>query len=436
MNSPSKVAIGLGALCALTFFFYLLAPQHWRLRGGVSLLTSAPPQTAACQQPGASRNQLDAASLHARGVRLVSDESGELRFPHSLVDPDCPRFVRALQDIAAGVGHRSREWSTGLWLALTFNLTLVHMPIDTTQPGARREHDSGGFEGWDALLGLPFGEGPQEDSTGLPLELLPSIGSWGAPNDHVYRLWAPRLTAPDTCNIVFQAPGDQSPFDVSPVVRPYMTWKFAAAAAERARAGVHLPLRYSPAAVNVAVHYRVGDMVPTPEASLWQEAALALRSLREQGVQGPVHVHVHTEGAVPLAHFGHAPLVEEGGGGREGDTLELVYHSDMRANETMWHFANADVFVGSRSEFSWLAGMLSPRFTALLQRGTKSHENCADAGTSVCCNNDGLCEEEGQGVLELAAQRIAAAQGCGNIGPRTAVVDEQWPLQPFVPVEE
>ena len=418
-------------LCALGFFLFVFSHRRAWGAGSRYVPPQAPSAEPACQLPSASRNQFAAASLQARGVRLVVDESGALRFPHSLVDPACPRYVTALQDQSAGIGHRSREWATSLWLALAFNLTLVHHPVDFSLPGARHEHE--GYQGWDAFLGLAFGESPEHFlgdldvvGVGTAKQLLPSIGSWGAPTAQVHALWAPHLTAP-ACNVMFVTPGDEVPRDVSALVRPFMTWKFAAAAAARARAGVHLPLRYSPSAVNVAVHYRVGDIEPTPESALWAEARLALESLRAEGVEGALHVHVHTDGPVPLAHFGHLPLLE---GEAEGSEVEVQHHPDMSANETMWHFVNADVFVGSRSGFSWLAGLLSPRSLAMLQRGGKWHETCADAGTAVCCSDSGACEEGSDALLQRAAQRIAAAQGCGGLGPRTAALHEPWPLEP------
>jgi hypothetical protein len=211
-----------------------------------------------------------------------------------------------------------------------------------------------------------------------------------------------------------------------------MTWKFAAAAA--ARGGDETPtLRYNPAAINIAVHYRVGDIKPTPEAALWANTRLALSSLREEGVVGALHVHVYTDGPVPLAHFGVTALLEdeaegdEGGAGEGGNSgVEVWHHFNVSATETMWHLVNADVLVGSRSEFSWLAGLLSPRSLALLQRGSQWHETCADEGTAVCCSNGGDCEEASGEMLERASKRIAAAQACGDFGPHTSAFIRQW----------
>ena len=418
-------APALWVLCALSlawcFFPFPLRARYW---GGRIFAASAPPPPPPACPPGATRNQLDAAALQARGVRLVVGESGELRFPHSLVDAECPRYITSLQDMSAGIGHRTREWATSLWLALTFNLTLVHRPVDFALERARREH--GGYEGWDAFLGLAIGELEGEPSVGedVSAKLLPSIGKWGAPTERVLALWAPLLTAPNLCNVMFVAPGDQAPRDISAAVRPYMTWKFAAAAAARARSGDETPaLRYDPAAVTIAVHYRVGDIVPTPEAALWANTRLALSSLRAEGVIGALHVHVHTDGPVALAHFGVIALLEdevEGGAGEGSSSgVEVWHHFNMSATETMWHLVNADVLVGSRSGFSWLAGLLSPRSLALLQRGSQWHETCADEGTAVCCTG-GVCEEAGTVLLELASQRIAAALACGDFGPHTS----------------
>jgi hypothetical protein len=332
----------------------------------------------------------------------------------------------SMQDHSAGIGHRAHEWITALWLALTFNLTLVHQPVDSAAPGVRTEH--GAYAGWDAFLGLGFGERPAElgsPPVGQHIRL-PVLKGWNAPAAEVRRAWEPLLSPREAaCNVMFHAQGDFFVVDISAAVRPFVTWKFAAAAAARARAGAQLPLRYSPSAVNVAVHFRVGDAKPTPEAALWAEAQLVLLQLRAAGVKSALHVHVFTDGPVPLTHFGRAALPGEEGAG--GGVVRVHHHSDAAANETMWHFANADVFVGSQSAFSALAGLASPRFLGLMQWIQQAY--CPDGGVSMCCANDGVCEDPGRALLERAARRVAAAEACGNIGPRTAAFSETWPLE-------
>ena len=391
-------------------------------------LAQAAEPPAPCSLPNASRNYFDGAALRARGVLLLSDAAGALRFPHSLPDPACPRYIHSLQDEAAGIGHRAHEWLVGLWLALTFNLTLVHQPVNFA-PTGRVEHEA--CDGWDEFLGLRFGENPELGRPLLRKVQLPKINGWGAPTAQVLAKWGPLLTPREPiCNVVFEAQADFYPGDVSAIVRPVMTWKFAAAAAARARAGTQIPLRYSPSAVNVAVHFRVGDAQPTAEGALWAEARLALQKLRAAGVKGALHVHLHTEGKVQLSHFGKVSLLGEGEGGGE---VEVRQHPDMRANDTLWHFAMADVFVGSHSGFSWLAGLLSPRFFALMQRGAKSVQvgHCPDegGGGTGCCGEGGGCEAAGVGALEAAARRVAAAEACGNIGEGRGGFSEGWPLE-------
>jgi hypothetical protein len=133
-----------------------------------------------------------------------------------------------------------------------------------------------------------------------------------------------------------------------------------------------------------------------------------------------------------LKHFGVNALLEDEIEGGEGDVeegsgggVEVWHHSNMKADETMWHLVNADVLVGSKSGFSWLAGLLSPRSVALLQRGSQWHEYCADEGTAVCCIGS-KCEEASTLTLERASQRIAAAQACGDFGPHSSVFSHQW----------
>jgi len=428
--APQTERLFTSQVLALAATLALLLSVEWWVRVATapalaSLFTArafAGGESNPCSLPNASRNQFDAASLGVRGVRLLRDEAGTLRFPHSLPDPDCPRYIVFTREESAGIGHRVHEWITSLWLALTFNLTLVYEPVGDIGTAQKSSH--GSYEGWDVFLGLSFGENPQNGLLGQHIRL-PDIKGWSATTAEVLAAWAPLLSPFEApCNVVFHSPANLFPGDVSAVVRPYLTWKFAAAAAARARAGVQLPLRYSPSAVNVAVHLRVGDAHRTPEAALWTEAQLVLQRLRAAGVRGLLQVHVFTEGSETLTHFGHAALL-----GHEGAEIVRVYHhTDVAANETLWHFANADVFLGSHSSFSWLAGLLSPRFLGLMQRKPGRVEYCPDRGVSLCCAEDGVCTDPG-GALLRAAQRISAADACGNIGPHTAVFSETWPLE-------
>ena len=344
-------------------------------------------------------------------------------FAHALVDKKCPRFVAALQDTGAGVGHRVREWSTGLWVARLFNLTLVHISLDV----GGREH--GSAAGWDDFLGMTWGENGldivevRRRIPSVKEVLLPRLGFWGVPNDKALSIFAPVIAENAGCNVIFVIRGDETPKDSSPLTRAILSWKFAAASATLLRTGSAPPLVYDAAAVNVAVHYRVGDITPTPENVLGIITfAHVLPALRRAGVRAPIHVHVFSDGPRELPFF-------EAESKKSTSGVALFKHGDLAARPTFWNFANADIFVGSLSGFSWMVGLFATRPFALLQHGDTNqfHEYCADADRSAgCCWVWAECETSALERLDAAAKRIAASESCEQLGASHAVMDGRW----------
>jgi hypothetical protein len=276
----------------------------------------------------------------------------------------------------------------------------------------------GDYEGWDEFLGLTWGEDSNiTEKLDLPALLLPSFGDWGKPSDFILALWLPAIGAAG-CNTLFNAPADQFPNDVSFEVKPIMTWKFSAAAAERRLAGKQAPFIYDPAAINIALHYRVGDSQPTPEGTLFSTVGFFVSAFLAAGLDGPLRIHLHAEGSPVLSHFGVDDLTE----GSELVTLEV--HTDLDARATFWHLANADVFIGSQSEFSRLVGMTALRPLIVLHHTLKAF--CVD--TAICCDYAASCIETHVARIEAAAARLVAAQRCGDWGAHSATADEAWPL--------
>jgi hypothetical protein len=379
--------------------------------------------------PCPARAAFSAGRLREYGATLVSgcaSDRAPAFFEHALVDKNCPRFVAALQDTGAGVGHRVREWSTGLWVARLFNLTLVHVSLDV----GGREH--GSAAGWDDFLGMTWGENGldllevRRRIPAIKEVLFPRLGHWGVPNEKALSVFAPVIAENAGCNVIFLVRGDESPKDSSPLTRAALAWKFAAASALALRAGAAPPLVFDARAVNVAVHYRVGDMTPTPENVLGIITfAYVLPALRRAGVRAPVHVHVFSDGPRELPFF-DAEFAKA-----DRTASALVKHGDLSARPTFWNFANADIFVGSLSGFSWMVGLFATRPFALLQHGDTNqfHEYCADADRSAgCCWVWAECEASALERLDAAAQRIAASEACGHIGDAHALVDGRWAL--------
>ena len=354
-------------------------------------------------------------------------EGAPVLFRHARTERACPRFVAAIQDTGAGTGHRMHDWSTGLWVARNFNLTLLHTSLSV----GGKEH--GSAASWDEHLGIAWGENGMSPADAARLfpslkqVLLPRLGHWGVPNAQALAVFGPAIAAHPGCDVLFFARGDEWPADTSPLTRATLAWKFAASSAALVRAASAPPLVFNASAVNVAVHFRVGDMTPTPEHVLSIiTLGKVVPALRRAGVRAPIHVHVFTDGARPLPFFKqNVAAVGDAG-------LALFSHGDLPSWPAFWHFANADIFVGSLSSFSWMAGLFSSRPFALLQHGDPNQlvEYCADSARSAgCCWTWADCEPSALERLDAAAKRIAASEACGQISEAHAVFDGGWALE-------
>lgn len=87
-----------------------------------------------------------------------------------------------------------------------------------------------------------------------------------------------------------------------------------------------------------------------------------------------------------------------------------------------WHMARADVFVGSRSGFSWLVGLVATRPLVVQQHGAPSgmSEHCADTGYAaqgavVCCLDD-TCAAGTRDALRLALAHLVRTEPCRGGG--------------------
>jgi len=190
--------------------------------------------------------------------------------------------------------------------------------------------------------------------------------------------WA-HLGDPAACAVLYQLPGNNWVYDLSGPVRPIMQYKFlhAPQLAEWVR------LLFSHAAVNVAVHYRRGDMVPTSEYALWRIVATeVLPALRLARLRARVQIHVFADSGANVSDFTVFPAHYEVG-------RELFFHFVDDPVVTMYNLAHSDIFVGSRSSFSWLAALVSSQPYCLMQTMDPMHEFCPTG--SGCCTSEGEC---------------------------------------------
>ena len=378
------------------------------------LLSSTVPLTPVHTSPSTSapgscfrRAQTTRAQVHANVAHLLlpsaplgaSFAGHPYAFTHSVVDAACPRYVMALQNENAGAGHRVREWAMGVWASVLFNLTLVHWPLlnerlGLVRDGLKPEHKL--YAGWDDMLGLALAENRSltyyEVSARRDKQQLRELNVGGfqlkrftVPNVEGELKWS-HLGDPSACNMLYLLPGNNWVYDLSGPIRGMMQYKF-----------LHAPQRpewakplFSPAVVNVAVHFRRGDMVPTSEFTLWRIVDNeVLPAFQLAGLRARVHVHVFADSGANASDFTIFPKHYQLG-------EQLFFHFLEDPVVTMYNLAHSDIFVGSRSSFSWLVALVSSQPYCLMQTMDPMHEFCP-AG-SGCCTSEGECVSAGRAL--------------------------------------
>lgn len=262
---------------------------------------------------------------------------GSATFPHAHhPNPTCPRYLLVNQNHDAGGGHRLRQWSTSLWLAmaLSHSLTSPSSLFTPTSPLPAFAHTSldqgvgphGGYPGMDELLGLGVGEGvlqvvgegccgegelePWLAAKGISLVPLPreNIQAY-TPNAAALALWSGIMAQHTGCNVAFLIPRDHWAADHGTLTRNASVWKFAMAAALAAEATVgntasggggvvsqqqqkqqqqasplprphprilSPPSQWPPHAIHIGLHFRVNDGLLVSDGDLTSVVKLTL----------------------------------------------------------------------------------------------------------------------------------------------------------------
>ena len=113
-------------------------------------------------------------------------------------------------------------------------------------------------------------------------------------------------------------------------------------------------------------------------------------------------------------------------------SVAVFTHDEHDERTVFYHFTSADVFVGSRSGFSWLAGLVSLRPLVILQHGghQKERDFCGDAKSAVCCVGT-LCDSNADVIVAKAVAHFAYAEQCGVFGQADSLAPPTaWALSP------
>ena len=371
---------------------------------------------------------------------------GAVRFAHS-VPGVCKKWIRAFQNIEAGLGHRLRQWSTSLWLSTamppTTRVAFAHTSVDEGQGGMHHN-----YKGFDEFLGLTLGEGSLGAdalvSSGTAKEFPCELERVNGPaaysrNIDMVQKYESRMGNPSDCNVVYRLPINVWAEDHSTATRGISAWKFASAAAARAAAGARIPLappeEWDPAAVHVGVHFRVNDGYLITEETL--AAVLrdyALSALAAAGVGARVKIHIFTEeegvDKTPAIHALASP--PKSGAPLPGGVD--VYEVLVDPRSALWMMSQTDIFVGCVSSFSWIVAQFSTRPAALLQDWQEggSYKWCLTG--AGCCQRDGTCDYEAKLLMVETAERLAKMHSCGQLNRASWEDEADMPLP--VPEEE
>lgn len=340
-------------------------------------------------------------------------------FWHNRVNSACPKFISAKQNNGAGIGHRLVAYSMALHVAVWFNLTFVHTSLD----GGGGAH--GNYNGWDSWLAFTSGEYGFDDvmaRPGITRIRLPNLNGYYTGNELVIDRWKEVLGDAEKCNVLYDMPEDQWAFDVSMSTKFILSEKYTKAM-EAHSSGVSLlsgaeeappqqrnlikpppmpKLVYTPGAINIAVHIRIGDQYPTSE---WTQARVVektiLPALHEAGVTAPIHIHVFAENEGAERFPTLASLVN------------VFFHPDMPPMDTFYHMTESDLLVMSFSSFSFAAAQVALKPLCLSQPSSDIFRMCGE--TSACCLHSGDCTPFAKYRVRLAAERLRRVERCGRL---------------------
>ena len=416
----------LASSAALLLLF--LASFFLALHFGASLLPLPPalPAPPPTRGAAAAASPYTCAHWQARGLGEFSPLDIDAALPalraapppapffHDAVDPACPKFVQNDVNGMAGLGHRALNMLAALHAALYYNVTYAH-----SFSWGSGVH--GGYNGWDALLGLdrfPLMWSQLEGAPGLRTVRLPSPSSDGIRNFNVFeRLWGPLIRDPAACNTVFRLPGDVWPYDVTTRAKPLMAHLFL----EAGGAGGAPPItaaratRWDPAAVNIVVHVRKGDVQSMPEdvlARVVSETVLPPLRRAGLGARAAVHVFAEFKGYTGAAFPTLAALRDEGGPG----AVNVTFWEGASEWDAFLHMTAADFLVISQSGFPKLASLVSLA-PLTLSFPSSDHVKHAHADTAPCYY-DGRCSFTARTRVRAAAERLRSGEACGLLDRR------------------
>jgi hypothetical protein len=384
-----------------------------------------------CNDPSLTRAEFNKATVSSELLKFgtwpsLADSSFRQKgggtisgFWHNRINPSCPKFISAKQNSGAGIGHRLVAYSMALHIAVWFNLTFVHTSLD----GGGGAH--GNYNGWDSWLAFTSGEYGFDDvlnRPGITRIRLPNLGGYYTGNEIIIDKWKDIISDIEKCNVIYDMPEDQWAYDVSSTTKFILSNKYTSAmeahlssvtllsGAEEAppqqRNLIKPPpmpiLAFTPKAINIAIHIRIGDQYPTSE---WTQARIVqdtvLPILFEVGILSPIHIHVfaENEGASRFPTLASLPNV--------------FFHPDMSPMDTFYHMTESDFLIMSFSSFSFAAAQVALKPLCLSQPSSDIFRMCSE--TSACCLHSGDCTPFTKYRVRLAAERLKRLEKCGKI---------------------
>ena len=282
---------------------------------------------------------------------------------------DIPRYLTAIPNPGAGIGHQMSNWIAGLHYAGVFGLTYAPMPFSDPK--------------WDRLLGLSEGRVPLREliRQGYKQVRLPRFSENEEELSHIRSL----LEAYPGRRVVFRLERDQFFRDLYLEADALQKsfWSSPARAEDP-------PVR-SDRGLLCAVHIRRGDIgkaSPAPGMEKrWMSGEYYLKLLQElSALELPIEYEIYSQGS-------EADFPELKGLG------SMTFMPEASEEETFLAFARSDILISAKSSFSYKP--------ALLNRGLKIcprnfWHGYPEAPDFILAEDDGsLKEEEKQKLKEF-----------------------------------
>ena len=320
---------------------------------------------------------------------------------HVASDTTPCHFICVTINHGAGLGHRLTNAATSIMLALGTGYPCAALSFET---GSGRH---GNYPGADGLFFVDAAESRGVgccESCGLSVQHLASPPLEAQNNITALGRWVLGLRQP-ACGLIIVE--EFHPRSLEPVWREMQQLYHQSSPAALA---LQAQLLYSPDKLNIAIHVRVGDLVPTPLAYFAMCLRSVLASLLAFSFRGAVDVWLFSESSVASLEAELLAVT------RAFSSFPAMLRLDAQSALpllTFVYLTEADIFLASDSSFSWAASFMSTKPVVIVAsnalRNGNQRVNLGEQHQHILADSNGTLL-----TSEIALRRVAAAFGAGH----------------------